>query len=256
MDRTLPGIASYYEGAETIAEIAKRAAEMPGADFVALALNGADPNGDNRPVEECVEIAKQVSDAIDVPLVITGSRNVEKDTALFSSIAEALQGKNVLLVSAKEENYKTVAASAIMAYGNKISAESAVDINLAKQLTVLLSQMGINPESYVMNVGTAAAGYGYDYVASTLDRVKDAALAQNDAMLQMPIITPVSQETWTVKESIVSEEDFPDWGSRESRSVDMEVCTAAAVIAGGADAVILRHPQSIEAISNMVADLM
>jgi acetyl-CoA decarbonylase/synthase complex subunit delta len=256
VDRTLPGIASYYEGAETIAEIAKRAAEMPGADFVALALNGADPNGDNRPVEECVEIAKQVSDAIDVPLVITGSRNVEKDTALFSSIAEALQGKNVLLVSAKEENYKTVAASAIMAYGNKISAESAVDINLAKQLNVLLSQMGINPESYVMNVGTAAAGYGYDYVASTLDRVKDAALAQNDAMLQMPIITPVSQETWTVKESIVSEEDFPDWGSRESRGVDMEVCTAAAVIAGGADAVILRHPQSIEAISNMVADLM
>ena len=256
VDRTLPGIASYYEGAETIAEIAKRAAEMPGADFVALALNGADPNGDNRPVEECVEIAKQVSDAIDVPLVITGSRNVEKDTALFSSIAEALQGKNVLLVSAKEENYKTVAASAIMAYGNKISAESAVDINLAKQLNVLLSQMGINPESYVMNVGTAAAGYGYDYVASTLDRVKDAALAQNDAMLQMPIITPVSQETWTVKESIVSEEDFPDWGSRESRGVDMEVCTAAAVIAGGADAVILRHPQSIEAISNMIADLM
>ncbi|MBP0986005.1 MAG: acetyl-CoA decarbonylase/synthase complex subunit delta, partial [Oscillospiraceae bacterium] len=228
VDRTLPGIASYYEGAETIAEIAKRAAEMPGADFVALALNGADPNGDNRSVEECVEIAKQVSDAIDVPLVITGSRNVEKDTALFSSIAEALQGKNVLLVSAKEENYKTVAASAIMAYGNKISAESAVDINLAKQLNVLLSQMGINPESYVMNVGTAAAGYGYDYVASTLDRVKDAALAQNDAMLQMPIITPVSQETWTVKESIVSEEDFPDWGSRESRGVDMEVCTAAA----------------------------
>ena len=256
VDRTLPGIASYYEGAETIAEIAQRAAEMPGADFVALALNGADPNGDNRSVEECVEIAKQVSDAIDVPLVITGSRNVEKDTALFSSIAEALQGKNVLLVSAKEENYKTVAASAIMAYGNKISAESAVDINLAKQLNVLLSQMGINPESYVMNVGTAAAGYGYDYVASTLDRVKDAALAQNDAMLQMPIITPVSQETWTVKESIVSEEDFPDWGSRESRGVDMEVCTAAAVIAGGADAVILRHPQSIEAISNMVADLM
>ena len=256
VDRTLPGIASYYEGAETIAEIAKRAAEMPGADFVALALNGADPNGDNRSVEECVEIAKQVSDAIDVPLVITGSRNVEKDTALFSSIAEALQGKNVLLVSAKEENYKTDAASAIMAYGNKISAESAVDINLAKQLNVLLSQMGINPESYVMNVGTAAAGYGYDYVASTLDRVKDAALAQNDAMLQMPIITPVSQETWTVKESIVSEEDFPDWGSRESRGVDMEVCTAAAVIAGGADAVILRHPQSIGAISNMIADLM
>ena len=256
VDRTLPGIAAYYEGAETIAEVAARAAEMPGADFVVLALNGADPNGDNRSVEECVEIVKQVAEAIDVPLAIVGARNVEKDAALFTSLAEALQGKNVLFVSAREEDYKTVAASAVMAYGNKISAESAVDINLAKQLNVLLSQMGIKPESYVMNVGSAAAGYGYDYVASTLDRVKDAALAQNDVMLQMPIITPVSQETWAVKESIVSEEDFPEWGDRETRGVDMEVCTAAAVIAGGADAVILRHPQSVATISGMIADLM
>ncbi|MBR3199757.1 MAG: acetyl-CoA decarbonylase/synthase complex subunit delta [Mogibacterium sp.] len=256
VDRTLPGIAAYYEGAETIAEVAARAAEMPGADFVVLALNGADPNGDNRSVEECVEIAKQVAEAIDVPLAIVGARNVEKDAALFTSLAEALQGKNVLFVSAREEDYKTVAASAVMAYGNKISAESAVDINLAKQLNVLLSQMGIKPESYVMNVGSAAAGYGYDYVASTLDRVKDAALAQNDVMLQMPIITPVSQEAWAVKESIVSEEDFPEWGDRETRGVDMEVCTAAAVIAGGADAVILRHPQSVATISGMIADLM
>lgn len=256
VDRTLPGIAAYYEGAETVAEVAARAAEMPGADFVVLALNGADPNGDNRSVEECVEIAKQVAEAIDVPLAIVGARNVEKDAALFTSLAEALQGKNVLFVSAREEDYKTVAASAVMAYGNKISAESAVDINLAKQLNVLLSQMGIKPESYVMNVGSAAAGYGYDYVASTLDRVKDAALAQNDVMLQMPIITPVSQEAWAVKESIVSEEDFPEWGDRETRGVDMEVCTAAAVIAGGADAVILRHPQSVATISGMIADLM
>lgn len=256
VDRTLPGIAAYYEGAETIGEIAKRASEMPGADFVVLALNGADPNGDNRPVEECVEIAREVADAIDVPLAIVGSRNVEKDTALFTAISEALQGKNVLFISAREEDYKTIAASAVMAYGSKISAESAVDINLAKQLNVLLSQMGIKPESYVMNVGSAAAGYGYDYVASTLDRVKDAALTQNDVMLQMPIVTPVSQEAWAVKEAIVTEEDYPDWGDRETRGVDMEVCTAAAVIAGGSDAVILRHPQSVATISGMIADLM
>ena len=256
VDRTLPGIASFYEGAETITEIAKRASEMPGGDFVVLALEGADPNGDNRPVDECVAIAKEVAGAIDVPLAIIGSKNVEKDTELFSKLAEALQGKNVLFVSAREENYKTVAASAVMAYGNKISAESAVDINLAKQLNVLLSQMGIQPDAYVMNVGSAAAGYGYDYVASTLDRVKDAALAQNDAMLQMPIITPVSQEAWSVKEAIVSEEDVPEWGDRETRGVDMEICTATAVIAGGADAVILRHPDSVATISGLVADLM
>ena len=138
VDRTLPGIASFYEGAETIAEIARRASEMPGADFVALALNGADPNGDNRPIDECVEIAKQVAEAIDVPLVITGARNVEKDTELFSKVAEALAGKNVLFLAAKEENYKTVGASAGLAYNQKVGSESAVDIKLAKKLNVVL----------------------------------------------------------------------------------------------------------------------
>ena len=256
VDKTLPGMAEFYEGADSIADIAKRASQMPGADFVVLALNGADPNAGNRPVEECVEIAAQVADAIDVPLAISGSKNIEKDTELFGKLAEKLTGKNVLFISAREENYKNIAASAVMAYNSKISAESAVDINLAKQLNVLLSQMGIQAGSYVMNVGSAAAGYGYDYVASTLDRVKDAALSQNDAMLQMPIITPVSQEAWSVKEALVSEEDYPEWGSRESRGVSMEISTAAAVIAGGADAVILRHPQSVATISGLVAGLM
>ena len=256
VDRSLPGMAVYYEGAETVAQAAKRASEMPGADFVVLSFEGADPNGENKPVEDCVAVAKEVYDAIDCPLAVIGSKNVEKDTKLFSALAEALQGKNVLFVSAREENYKTLAASAVMAYGNKISAESAVDINLAKQLNVLLSQMGTPADSYVMNIGSAAAGYGYDYVASTLDRVRSAALAQNDTMLQMPIITPVASEAWSVKEAVVSEEDIPEWGSREVRGINMEVCTAAAVIAGGSDAVILRHPQSVATISGMISGLM
>ena len=256
VDKTLPGVAEYYAGAETMAELAKRASEMPGADFVVLSLEGADPNGENKSIEDCVAIANEVVGAIDCPLVIEGSKNIEKDAKLFEKLAEALQGKNVLFMSAKEENYKVVAASVAMAYDQKLSAESAVDINLAKQLNVLISQMGVRPESYVMNIGAAAAGYGYEYVASTLDRVKSAALAQNDNMLQMPIITPVADEAWSVKESIVSEEDFPEWGSRESRGVNMEVSTAAACIAGGSNAVILRHPKSVATISKLVGGLM
>ena len=254
-DKTVPGIAAFYAGAETIADIAKRASEMPGGDFVVLTLEGADPNGENKSIDECVAIAKDVADAIDVPLAIQGCKNIEKDAEMFNKLAEALQGKNILLISARTENYKTVAASAVMAYGQKISAESAVDINLAKQLNVLISQMGIAADNYVMNVGSAAAGYGFEYVASTLDRVRGAALSQNDAMLQMPIVTPVADDAWSVKESVVSEEDFPEWGSRENRGVQMEVCTAAACLAGGSNAVILRHPESVKTISEIIADL-
>lgn len=255
-DKTVPGLAEYYAGAETIADIAKKAEAMPGADFVVLTLEGADPNGENKSIDECVAIAKEVADAITAPLAIEGCKNAEKDAELFSKIADALQGKNVLFISAKEENYKTIAASAGLAYGQKISAESAVDINLAKQLNVLISQMGLQPDTYVMNVGAATAGYGFEYVVSTMDRVKSAALGQNDNMLQMPIVTPVASETWNVKESIVSEEDFPEWGTRENRAINMEVSTAAACIAAGSNAVILRHPVSVATISELIGELM
>ena len=185
-----------------------------------------------------------------------GCKNGEKDAELFNKIADALQGKNVLFVSAKEENYKQVAVSAGLAYNQKLAAESAVDINLAKQLNVLISQMGLKADTYMMNVGSASAGYGFEYVVSTMDQIKGAALTQNDAMLQMPIITPVASETWNVKESIVSEEDFPEWGSRDDRAVQMEVCTASACLAAGSNAVILRHPQSVATIAKLVAELM
>ena len=250
------GLQEFYAGCQTVADMAKRVETMHGASFICLHFEGADPNGDNRSVEECVEIAKSVADATDLPLVIMGCKNIEKDAELFTKVSEALQGKNILVFSAREENYKSVGASAVMAYGQKVGAESAVDINLAKQLNTVMTQLGVSAQSIVMNIGSAAAGYGYEYVASTLDRVKDAALKQADAMLEMPIMTPVSADTWGVKEAVMSEEDMPEWGSQEERGIEMEITTAAAVLAGGSDAVILRHPEAIKTIAKMISALM
>lgn len=256
LDNEVAGIKDYYAGATTYAEIAKKAEEMPGADFVVLRFEGADPNGENRSVEDCVAIAKEVGDAITAPLVIEGCKNVEKDAELFSKVAEALQGKNVLILSAREENYKAVAAAAGLAYGQKVGAESAVDINLAKQLNVLIGQLGVDQANVVMNVGSAAAGYGFEYVVSTMDSVKAAALAQGDVQLQMPIMTPVADEAWNVKEAMASEADMPEWGSQEERGIDMEVETAAAVLASGSNAVILKHPTSVATISKLIKELV
>ena len=256
LENEVAGIKDYYAGATSFAEIAKKAEEMPGADFVVLRFEGADPNGENRSVEDCVAIAKEVGDAITAPLVIEGCKNVEKDAELFSKVAEALQGKNVLILSAREENYKAVAAAAGLAYGQKVGAESAVDINLAKQLNVLIGQLGVDQANVVMNVGSAAAGYGFGYVVSTMDRVKAAALAQGDVQLQMPIMTPVADEAWNVKEAMASEADMPEWGSQEERGIDMEVETAAAVLASGSNAVILKHPTSVATISKLIKALV
>ena len=250
------GLKAFYAGCETVADMAKKVEAMPGASFLALNLEGADPNGENKSVEECVEIAKSVAAATELPLVVMGCKNVEKDAELFAKVSEALAGKNILVLSAREENYKNVGASAGLAYNQKVGAESAVDINLAKQLNVLLSQLGVPAASVCMNVGSSAAGYGFEYLSSTLDRVKAAALAQNDAQLQMPIVTPISPETWGVKESMSPEEESPEWGSLDERGIEMEVCTASACLVGGSELVIMRHPAAVATISKFIDSLM
>ena len=206
------GVKAYYEGCTTMADIAKKAAAMPGADFVCLKLEGADPNGEDKSVEDCMAVLREVVDAIDVPLVIAGCKNVAKDAELLTKASEVAQGKNAIILAAKEEDYKGIGAAAGLAYNQKVGAESAVDINLAKQLNVLISQLGVAPSNIVMNVGTATVGYGFEYVVSTMDRIKAAALSQDDKQLQMPIITPIADEAWNVKEAMASEEDMPEWG--------------------------------------------
>ena len=232
-----PALKEFYAGCATMADYAKRAETMPGADFLVLHFESADPNGANRPVADCVADAKAVAEAVTMPIVIMGC-------------------KNILVLSARSEDYKTVGASVALAYGQKVGAETADDINLAKQLNIMLKGLTVAPESIVMNIGTAAVGYGFEYVASTLDRVRLAALAQSDADLQMPIIAPVSTDTWGVKESSASEEDEPAWGCREERAIDMEVSTAAANLTGGADAVIMRHPAAVATIKKFITELV
>ena len=253
---TAPGLKEFYAGCTTMADYAKKAETMEGVDFLCLNFESADPNGANRSVADCVADAKAVAEAVTMPIVVMGCKNMEKDGELFSKISEALQGKNILVMSAKNEDYKTVGASVALAYGQKVGAETADDINLAKQLNIMLKGVGIAPETVVMDIGTAAVGYGYEYVASTLDRVRLAALAQSDADLQMPIIAPVSPDTWGVKESTASEEDEPAWGCTEERAISMEIATAAADLVGGADAVVLRHPASVATIKKFITELV
>jgi len=246
----------FYAGCETMVDYAKKAESIEGCDFICLNFVGADPNGANRSVEDCVADAKAVAEAVTKPIVVMGSKNVERDSELLPKLAEALEGKNVLVMAAKNENYKTVGASVALAYGQKLGAETADDINLAKQLNIMLKGLNVKSENVVMDIGTAAVGYGYEYAASTLDRIRLAALGQSDADLQMPILAAVCNDTWGVKESTASEEDEPAWGCRDERAISMEISTAAADLVGGADAVVLRHPASVATIKKFIAELI
>ncbi|MBR2889303.1 MAG: acetyl-CoA decarbonylase/synthase complex subunit delta [Oscillospiraceae bacterium] len=251
-----PELKEFYAGCVTMADYAKKAETLEGCDFICLNFPGADPNGMNRSVADCVADAKAVAEVITKPIVVVGCKNVEKDGELLAAMAEALAGKNVLFMSAKNENYKTVGASVALANGQKVGAETADDINLAKQLNIMLKGLNVNPASVVMDIGTAAVGYGYEYAASTFDRIRLAALAQGDADLQMPILAAVCNDTWGVKESTASEEDEPAWGCREERAISMEIATAAADLTGGADAVVLRHPASVATVKKFITELV
>ena len=253
---TAPGLVDFYAGCTTMAERAKKAETMPGADFLVLNFESADPNGADRSVADCVADAKAVAEAVSMPIVVMGCKNMEKDGELFAKISEALQGKNILVMSAKNEDYKTVGASVALAYGQKVGAETADDINLAKQLNIMLKGLNVNPENVVMDIGTAAVGYGYEYAASTFDRIRLAALQQSDADLQMPILAAVCNDTWGVKESTASVEDEPAWGCQEERAISMEIATASADLVGGADAVVLRHPASVATIKKFISELI
>ena len=224
-------------------------------DFICLKLESCDPNGLDRSPEECSEVVKNVVESVSLPVVIAGCGNHEKDAKVFEKVAQVVDGNNCLFLAATEDNYKTVGAASTMAYSHKVTAESSVDINLAKQLNVLLTQLGVKPENIVMNVGYSSVGYGFEYVASTMDRIRLAAFGQNDKTLQMPIVTPVSFETWNVKESIASVEDEPQWGEAEQRGINMEVSTATSALVCGANAVVLRHPKSLKTIKELVSAL-
>ena len=246
----------FYAGCTTMADYAKKAESVEGVDFLCLNFVGADPNGADRSVADCVADAKAVAEVVSKPLVVMGCKNTEKDAELLGALAEALAGKNALFMSAKNENYKTVGASVALASNQKVGAETADDINLAKQLNIMLKGLNVNPECVVMDIGTAAVGYGYEYAASTLDRIRLAALQQSDADLQMPILAAVCNDTWAVKESTASVEDEPAWGCQEERAISMEVATASADLVGGADAVVLRHPASVATIKKFISELI
>ena len=250
------GIVDFYAGCTTMAERAAKAETLADADFICLNFESADPNGANRSTADCVADAKAVAAVVTKPIVVMGCKHAEKDAELLGALAEALTGKNALFMSAKNENYKTVGASVALANGQKLGAETADDINLAKQLNIMLKGLNVQPENIVMDIGTAAVGYGYEYAASTFDRIRLAALAQSDADLQMPILAAASVDAWGVKESTASEEDEPAWGSQEERAINMEVATAAADLVGGADAVVLRHPAAVATIKKFISELV
>jgi len=228
--------------------------QQSGADMVALRLVGTHPDQKNKSPEEAAKVASEVAAAIDIPLVILGSGHVEKDTQVLQAAASATRGKNCAIGKAVEENYKTIAAAA-MANDHKLIAMSQLDVNLAKQLNILLTQMGFDKERIIMDPMSSALGYGLEYTYSVMERIRLAALLQNDPMMQTPIVCDIGANVWKVKETIAPDVEMPEWGGLEDRALAWEAVTAAAMMTAGADLLIMRHPGAAAKAKEVIAEL-
>lgn len=224
------------------------------AKAIALRLIGTHPDRENRTPEEAAKTVKDVLAAINIPLIILGSNHVEKDSPVLVAAAEAAKDKNCIIGKAQEGNYKTIAAAA-MANNHKLIAMSELDINLSKQLNILITQMGFEKERLITDPMCSALGYGLEYTYSVMERIRLAALTQNDAVMQPPMVGDVGMYVWKVKETQASEAELPQWGSLEERGIAWEAVTAAALLLSGAELLIMRHPEAVRVLEAFIDEL-
>jgi CO dehydrogenase/acetyl-CoA synthase delta subunit len=234
---------------------AKKCVEEYKADIVALWLLGTDPNGKNLSAEHAAEVAKKVAEAINVPLIVWGTSNDDKNTEVLKAVAEACGGLNVVIGPVTEGNYKQVGAAAI-AYKHVVAANTPIDINLAKQLNILLENLGVPNNKILIDPTTGGVGYGMEYCYSIMERIRQAALTQGDDKLQYPIINNIAEEVWKTKEAKLPTADEPKLGESSIRGINLEAITAVSALQAGADVLILRHPKTLAHIRKYLSDIL
>ncbi len=233
---------------------AKKCIDDYGAEMICLQLLSTDPNGLNRGADEAAVVVKKVADAIDVPLIVWGTANHDKDTEVLRQVAELCQGKDLIIGPIEEGDHKRIGAAAI-GYHHTAAASTPIDINLAKQLNILLGNLGIPDEMLIMDPTVSGIGYGIEYCYSVIERVRMAALTQQDDRLQFPIICNIARETWKTKEAKLPQSEDPKMGDAKKRGILLEAMSATLLLMAGADILVMRHPEAIKLIREMIADL-
>jgi len=234
---------------------AKKAEEL-GADIIYLKFTGADPDLENtKSGEECAKVAKAVLANIGIPLIVEGPGRPEKDNEVLQAVGEATAGENIGLGVAEKDNYRSIAAAAMMGK-HCVIARSPVDINIMKQLAIMLNDMGVGGDKIISDPNTGGLGYGIEYSYSIMERGRWGALI-GDKMMAQPVICLVGPEAWRAKEANAAPEDGgPGWGDQEPRGIMWEAMTAAALLQAGGEILVMRHPEAIKMIRKQIDDLM
>jgi acetyl-CoA decarbonylase/synthase complex subunit delta len=224
-----------------------------GADLIALKLRGCHPDFGDLGSDAAVRTVERVLAAVGVPLVVYGPGTADKDNEVLVAVAEKTKGEQLALGLCEEKNYRTIVAAAL-GNGHLVIAQTPIDVNLAKQLNILISDMGLPLERVLMDPNTGALGYGLEYTYSVMERLRLAAL-MGDAMTQQPMICTVGEEAWRQKEGRAASDAPAAWGELTERGVAWEVATAMTLVEAGADILVLRHPGSVAVLREALDDL-
>jgi acetyl-CoA decarbonylase/synthase complex subunit delta len=223
---------------------AKKCVDEFGAELIALQLRSTDPHSENTSPEEAAAMVKKVLAAIDVPLIVWGTGSIEKDEEVLKKVAEENMDENLIIGPVEDKNHKGIGAAA-MGYGHTVIASSPIDVNLAKQVNILLENLGLSTERIIIDPTTGGLGYGLEYTYSVMERLTMAALTQGDDKLQLPLVNNLANEVWKCKEANQSAEEAPLLGDPERRAILMEAVTAVTYLVSGANVMVMRHPEAI-----------
>jgi acetyl-CoA synthase len=244
----------YGDLLDNPAEMAKTCVEKYGADLISVRLDGTHPEKENRTPEQAVQVVGKVLAAVDVPLIITGHNHYDRNNEVMRAVAQSYAGEKLLLNWVEQDNYRTIAGAAL-AYGHAIVAQAPIDVNIGKQLNILLKNMDVKEEQIVMDPMTGATGYGIEYTYSVMERIRMTGL-NGDSMLTGPMIVSPGQECAKLKEVKAAETDFPAWGDLAKRASLWELSTAVTLLYAGADILIMYHPEAAMALRRTIFKLM
>jgi CO dehydrogenase/acetyl-CoA synthase delta subunit len=232
---------------------AQKCIKVYGAEAINISLVSTDPNGMNRSAADAAKIAHQIIDAVEVPIIVWGCGNNEKDTETLRDLTSVIGNKKVCLAPLEDANYRAIGATA-MAFQHTIVAASPIDVNLAKQLNILLQNLGVSLDTVLMDPSVGALGYGIEYTYSVMERIRMAALIQQDEKLQVPIICNLGREVWKAKETKLPSDTMI--GDQEKRGIMMEALTASCMLLAGGEVLIMRHPKAVAMTKALINGLM
>lgn len=236
------------------AEMAKRCVEQFGAEMISVRLDGTHPDRGNISPDEAAHVVKAVLASVGVPLIITGHSHFAKINEVMRRVAETAAGENLLINWVEKDNYKTIAACCL-AHGHCVAAQSPIDVNIAKQLNIQLTDMSFPADKIVMDPLSSGVGYGLEYTYSIMERIRLAGL-DGDGMLSMPMMITPGRESSLCKEALAAEKDFPAWGGEELRAAYWEIAGAMSLLLAGAEMVVMYHPEAVKAVRKKMAELM